>query len=328
MEPSREQLLRMYEDLVFGRMLEDKLCEHIARGRFPTFIHPAQGEEAVGAGSICLLRRDDYLITPHRPQMTNFALKGGDLGKLIAESWGKATGHCQGKGGIMHMSYYEVGCVFASGMIGYNLPVATGVGLSIKMRDTDQVCLNIFGDGASGQGTFHESLNMAGAWKLPVIYLCVNNGFALSTRPGDVFPARIGDRASAYGIPGVIIDGTDVLAVYEATRAAVDRARRGDGPSLIEAVCWRWREHSEGMGRRLADRLVYRTKEESEQWEKKDPVKSFRDRLVSQGILTQETIDDIAQRIDKRIDDAFEFARVSPRPNPEDALTGVFGTTY
>ncbi len=328
MDLSKEQLLKMYEDLVFGRMLEDKLCDHIAHGRFPTFIHPAQGEEAIGAGSICLLRPDDYLITSHRPQMTNFVLKGGDLGKLIAESWGKATGHCGGKAGIMHMAYYEVGCIFASGMVGYNLPVATGVALSIKMRGTDQVCLNIFGDGASGQGVFHESMNMASVWKLPVVFLCVNNGFAISTRPKDVFPVSIGDRASAYGMPGVIVDGTDVLAVHEATKLAVDRARKGEGPSLIEAECWRWREHAEGMARRMADRLRYRTKEECEEWERKDPLKSFQEKLVLKGLLTQQVIDEIAQKMDKKIDTAFEFARVSPRPKAEDALTGVFGTDY
>jgi len=329
MELSNEQLLELYEHVVFARACEDKLVEAFRHGDIPTFVHPAQGEEANAAGAIYALRSNDYAVVPHRPQVSSYYFKGADLNRVMAEVFGKETGYCKGKGGIMHMAMYDdnINCMGALGMIGYNLPLATGVALAAKMRGEDRVCLNIFGDGASGQGTFHESLNMASVWKLPIVFFCINNQFALTTRSKDVFPKSIGDRAVAYGIPGCTIDGTDVLAVYEATKEAVDRARNGEGPSLIESVCWRWRAHAEGLDEMMADR-PYRSQEEMAEQEKKDPVVIFRDKLIARGILTQAKIDDVAERVNKQLDDAFEFARKSPYPKPEAALEDVFGTSY
>jgi TPP-dependent pyruvate/acetoin dehydrogenase alpha subunit len=325
MELSDEQLLEMYEMLVLSRETEARLVDLYEHGKIPTFVHAGQGEEAVGVGSIYALRRDDYLVASHRPQVANFVLKGADFGKTLAEVMGKKTGYSEGRAGIMHMAMYDVGCIGALGMIGYNLPLATGAGLSIKMKGTDQVCLNIFGDGASGQGTFHESLNMASCWQLPVVYLCNNNQFAVTTRSCDIFKARIGDRGVAYAIPSVTVDGTDVLAVYEATTEAIARARRGEGPSLIEAVTYRWRAHAEGIDKLVADR-PYRCQEEIDEHQRgKDPLILFGKKLESRGILTDDKKAEIASRVQQKIDEAVEFATKSPLPKPEEALRCVFG---
>ena len=323
---SNEQLLKLYEWVVFARVCEDKLTEAFSKGWIPTFVHSGKGEEANAAAAIFALRPDDYTVVPHRPQVSSYYFKGADLNKVMAETFCK-KGICKGKGGIMHMADFEHGLMGALGMIGYNLPLAVGVALAVKMRGEDKVVLNIFGDGASGQGTFHESLNMASKWKLPIVFFCINNGFAISTRPADVFPVRIVDRAPAYGMPGVSIDGNDPVAIYEATKKAVDRARKGEGPSLIESVCYRWRDHAEGLEVTLADR-PYRTSEEVEKEQKKDPVLHFQKELVAKGILTQAKVDEVAKRVSQQIDKAMEFARKSPLPAEEEALEDTFGTFY
>jgi len=327
MELSKEQLLELYEHIVFARVCEDKLVAGVRSGEIATYVHPAQGEEANAAGAIYALRPDDYAVVPHRPQVSSYYFKGSDLNKIMAEVYGKKTGVCKGNGGIMHMADYEHGLMGALGMIGYNLPLATGVAIAVKIRGEDKVVLNIFGDGASGQGTFHESLNMASVWKLPIVFFCVNNQFAITTRSKDSFPKAIGDRASAYGIPGCTIDGNDIVAVYQATKEAVDRARRGEGPSLIETLCYRWRAHAEGLDDMLTDR-PYRSEEEvAEQQRKNDPVILFRDKLVAQGILTQAKIDEVAEQASKKMDDAIEFGKKAPYPDPKEMVKDVFGTS-
>lgn len=324
---TNEQLLELYERVVFARVCEDKLVQGFRRGLITTWVHPGQGEEANAAAALYALRPDDYAVVPHRPQVSSYYFKGADLNKIMAEVLGKKTGICKGKGGIMHMADFEHGLMGALGMIGYNLPLATGVALAAKIRREDRVVLNIFGDGASGQGTFQESLTMASTGKLPIVFFCVNNQFQINVRAGDVFPVRIGDRAPAFGIPGVTIDGNDVIAVYETTKVAVDRARRGEGPSLIESVCWRWREHAEGLERVSAPSpRPYRTEEEKTREEKKDPVARFQGELVSRGLLTQAKIDEVNSRVSKLLDDAIEFARSSPLPAAEEVYEDVFST--
>jgi pyruvate dehydrogenase E1 component alpha subunit len=237
----------------------------------------------------------------------------------MAEILGKKTGYCKGKGGSMHIADFKIGMLGATAVVGAGIPIAVGAGLSAKLRKTDQVVACFFGEGASNQGTFHESINMASTWKLPVIFVCENNLYAMGTRQSRVMAIEnVADRAVAYGIPGVVVDGNDVLAVYETTQKAVERARKGEGPTLIECKTYRLKGHSR------VDPAKYRPKEEVEEWLAKDPIKRFKEKLLQTNTLTESEIQQIEKEVSAEIEEAVKFAMESPYPAPEEALEDVY----
>jgi pyruvate dehydrogenase E1 component alpha subunit len=237
----------------------------------------------------------------------------------MAEILGRKTGYCKGKGGSMHIADFSMGMLGATAVVGAGIPIAVGAGLSIKLRKASQVVACFFGEGASNQGTFHEGINMAAIWKLPVIFICENNLYAMGTRQSRVMLIEnIADRASAYGIPGVVVDGNDVLAVYEATLRAVERARKGEGPTLIECKTYRHKGHSR------VDPAKYRPREEVEEWIAKDPIKRFKEKLLRDGILAETEFQQITREVTVEIEEAVRFAMESPYPAPEEALEDVY----
>jgi pyruvate dehydrogenase E1 component alpha subunit len=237
----------------------------------------------------------------------------------MAEILGKKNGYCKGKGGSMHIADFSIGMLGATAVVGAGIPIAVGAGLSIKLRGTDQVTAGFFGDGASNQGTFHESINMAAIWSLPVIFVCENNLYAMGTRQTTVMKIeRIADRAAAYGIPGVTVDGNDVIAVYEATHKAVNRARHGEGPTLIECQTYRHKGHSR------FDPATYRPKAEVEEWLKRDPISRLKAKLQKMELLTEQEDEKMEREVVLAVEKAVKFAIESPFPAPEDALENVY----
>jgi len=321
MAPSltREKLVEMYEKLVEIRFFEDKVFELYGQNLVPGTIHLYAGEEAVAVGACSALGRTDYITSTHRGHGHCIA-KGADLKRTMAEILGKKTGYCKGKGGSMHIADFSIGMLGATAVVGAGLPIAVGAGLSAKLRKTDQVVVCFFGEGASNQGTFHESLNMASAWKLPVVFVCENNLYAMGTRQSRIMNVEdVAKRAVAYGISGKSVDGNDVIAVYEATRDAVEFARKGEGPTLIECKTYRRRGHSR------VDPARYRPKEEVAEWLRRDPIKRFEDYLLQNDVLTEEELQSVKAQVADRIDDAVKFALESPYPAPEEALEDVYG---
>ncbi|HEY75115.1 MAG TPA: thiamine pyrophosphate-dependent dehydrogenase E1 component subunit alpha [Thermoflexia bacterium] len=313
-ERKRELLCQMYTIRAF----EEKAEELYAMGKVHGTMHLSIGMEASAVGSIAALRPDDLILSTHRGHGHCIA-KGADLNKMMAEFMGKETGYCRGRGGSMHIADVESGNLGANGVVAGGIPIAVGVGLGLKMQRRDQIILCFFGDGAANTGAFHESLNMAAIWSLPVVYVCENNQYAMSLSVRKAFAIeRISDRAAAYGIPGVTVDGNDVMAVYEAVKKAVDRARAGGGPTLVENVTYRWRGHSK------SDVNRYRTREEIEAWKKKCPIKRFRARLIEEGILTEEEADRIRDEAYAAVDAAVAFAEASPEPSLDTIEEGVY----
>ncbi len=314
----KEKLIEMYKKMLQIRSFEEKVFELYAQNHVPGTIHLYAGQEAVAVGICCTLRKDDYITSTHRGHGHCIA-KGAQLKRIMAEILGKKTGYCKGKGGSMHIADFDVGMLGATAVVGAGIPIAMGAGLSIKLKGTDNVVACFFGDGASNQGTFHESINMAAVWKLPVIFACENNVYAMGTRQSTVMLVEnVADRAIAYGIPGVTVDGNDVLAVYEAARKAVDRARKGEGPTLIECKTYRHKGHSR------IDPAKYRPKEEVEEWLRKDPVGRFRTKLLQTKALMEAEIQQIEKEVLTEIEGAVKFAMESPSPAPEEALEDVY----
>ena len=312
------KLRLMLRQMYLIRAFEEKAEQLYAMGKVHGTMHLSIGEEASAVGAIAALRPDDYILSTHRGHGHCIA-KGADLNRMMAEFMGKETGYCRGRGGSMHIADIEGGNLGANGVVGGGIPIAVGVGLSLKMQKRDQIVLCFFGDGAANLGPFHESLNMAAIWTLPVVYVCENNQYAMSFSVKKAFAIeRISDRAAAYGMPGVTVDGNDVLAVYEAVSQAAKRARAGEGPSLIENVTYRWRGHSK------SDVNRYRTREEIEAWKKKCPIKRFRTLLIEEGILSEEEADQIEREAYAAIDAAVEFAEASPEPSLETIEEGVY----
>ena len=308
----------MYKRMLEIRFFEEKVFDLYAQNLVPGTIHLYLGEEAVAVGVCSLLRKDDYITSTHRGHGHCIA-KGAELKRTMAEILGKKTGYCKGKGGSMHIADFKIGMLGATAVVGAGLPIAVGAGLSAKLRKTDQVVACFFGEGASNQGTFHESINMASIWKLPVIFVCENNLYAMGTRQSTVMAIEnVADRAVAYGIPGVVVDGNDVLAVYEATQRAVERARKGEGPTLIECKTYRHKGHSR------VDPAKYRPKEEVEEWLAKDPIKRFKEKLLQTNTLTEPEIQQIEKEVSAEIEEAVKFAMESPYPAPEEALEDVY----
>jgi pyruvate dehydrogenase E1 component alpha subunit len=300
------------------RAFEEKAEELYMQGRIHGTMHLSIGEEASAVGSIAALRADDLILSTHRGHGHCIA-KGADLNRMMAEFLGKATGYCRGLGGSMHIADRQGGNLGANGVVGGGLPLSVGVGLSLKMQKRDQVVLCFFGDGAANTGAFHESLNMAAIWSLPVVYVCENNQYAMSFSVDRAFTiAHISDRASSYGIPGATVDGNDLLAVHEAVSQAVERARGGEGPSLVENVTYRWRGHAK------SDPQLYRPPGEIEEWKERDPIRHFRDLVVAQGALTGQGADEIRQQAYEAIQAALAFAEASPDPSIDNLEEGVY----
>jgi pyruvate dehydrogenase E1 component alpha subunit len=311
-------LLGLYRKMVEIREVEEALIRLFAEGRMPGFIHSYIGEEATGVGVCAALRSDDYITSTHRGH-GHILAKGGDLSRFMAEVFGRRTGYCGGKGGSMHIADFEIGILGANGVVGGGIPIAAGAACSSVLATQDRVAAAFFGDGAADIGSFHESLNLAAIWKLPVVFVCENNGYAdfISTQD-HMLIEHISERAAAYGIPGVTVDGNDVLSVYEAALEAVQRARAGDGPTLFEAVTYRWRGHYEG------DPQPYRADDEVAQWRERDPIKRFREQLFELGILSDADVQTIQEEVQAAIERAVVFAESSSMPDPSAALTDVY----
>ena len=310
----RELLRQMYTIRAF----EEKAEQLYAMGKVHGTMHLSIGMEASAVGAIAALRPDDLILSTHRGHGHCIA-KGADLNRMMAEFMGKENGYCRGRGGSMHIADVAGGNLGANGVVGGGIATAVGVGLGLKMQKQDQIILCFFGDGAANLGTFNESLNMAAIWTLPVVYVCENNQYAMSFSVKKAFAIeRISDRAAGYGMPGVTVDGNDLMAVYEAVSQGVKRARKGKGPSLIENVTYRWRGHSK------SDVNRYRTREEIDAWKQKCPIKRFRARLIEEGVLTEEEADRIEQEAYAAIDAAVEFAEASAEPALETIEEGVY----
>jgi len=308
----------MYKKMFEIRYFEEKVFELYAQNLVPGTIHLYAGEEAIAVGVCSNLRKDDYITSTHRGHGHCIA-KGAELKRIMAEILGKKTGYCKGKGGSMHIADFNVGMLGATAVVGAGLPIAVGAGLSIKLRGTDNVVACFFGDGASNQGTFHEAINMAAIWKLPVIFVCENNVYAMGTRQSTVMLVEnIADRATAYGIPGVAVDGNNVLTVYEAGQKAVERARTGKGPTLIECKTYRHKGHSR------IDPAKYRPKDEVEEWLRKDPIRHFKEKLLQTNTLLEAEIRQIEKEVLTKIEEAVKFAIESPHPFAEEALEDVY----
>ncbi len=308
----------MLQMMLLIRAFEEKADELFALGRVHGTMHLSLGQEAVAAGVCAALRPDDFILSTHRGHGHCLA-KGADVRLMMAEFLGKETGYCRGRGGSMHIADVTGGNLGANGIVAGGLPIATGVGLSIQVRKTAQVAVAFFGDGAANEGAFHESVNLASIWNLPVIFVCENNQYAMSMPVRKSMHAeRISDRAASYGIPGATVDGTDVLAVFTATADAAARARSGKGPTLLECATYRYKGHSR------SDRQRYRSRDEVEAWRRRDPIQQLRARLVADGVITDEDAAAMEASSRAAIDDAVRFAEESPDPDPAALLDGVY----
>jgi pyruvate dehydrogenase E1 component alpha subunit len=318
---SRETLLEMYRRMQRIRLFEDAAVECHKNGEIPGSLHTSHGQEGEIVGACMALNLDDYMVGNHRSHGHPIG-KGAKLDRLMAELLARATGVCSGKGGSMHLADFSVGSLGETSIVGSGIPVAAGAALGAKMQGTGRVSLCFFGDGASNEGAFHEGINMAANWKLPAIFVCENNGYAVATPIGTTAAVPdIADRAAGYGIPGVVVDGQDVLAVHAVVSQAVNRARTGGGPTLVEAKTYRYLDHAANMGRKLN----YRTDEEIEKWRRKDPLLLFAGHLTGEMKFEQRELEDVVSEVTEEVAAALDFARSSPFPDAREAFTDVFG---
>jgi TPP-dependent pyruvate/acetoin dehydrogenase alpha subunit len=313
-----EQLIGAFRMMVLIRRYEEHLYALFLQGLVPGTLHQCQGQEAVAVGACAALRRDDVVYSTHRP-VGHLIAKGASVDAITAEIWGKATGCVGGKGGQMHLADFSVGAMVSNAIVGANIPIAVGSAMGFRLMGLDRVAVSFFGDGAANSGAFHEGLNLAAVQRAPVVFVCENNLYAASTHISlTMLINDIADRAAAYGMPGVCIDGMDVEAVYRAAAAAVDRARRGHGPTLIECKTYRYRGHSRG------DPGGYRDQEEHRRWLERDPIKRLRERLTGDFGVPDERLDAIEREQQQRVEAAVAFALASPDPPPLSAVDHVF----
>lgn len=314
----KEWLLFIYEKMILDRYLEERMQEiYEEGGKILTSLHLGLGHEALSVGTTITLREDDYLVYSHRGMGHSIA-KGMPVKDLLAEWYGKATGCSKGKGGV-HLADFSRGILGISGSQGGNAVIAIGAALSASIQKTDQVAMCFFGEGTSNRGPIHEAMNMAAVWKLPVIFICENDSYSFSTHVSKILPVQnVADRAPAYNMPGIVVDGNDVLAVYQVTKEAVERARKGEGPSLIEGKTYRFCGHHE-----RDTHLCYREEEEIKSWKKKCPISRFEEYLKNNGV-TQEDLGSIQARVREEIEEAVIFADNSPFPLPEDLYKDVY----
>jgi len=316
--PECKKALGIYEKMYLIRKYEERIYYLFLEGVMPGSIHQSHGQEACAVGMLYDLKPGDYMASTHRPAGHDLAA-GVSLKEMMCEMFAKSNGCCHGKGGAMHTGDINVGVIPANAIVGGNIPIAAGIGLSCKMRKTDNVVIVFFGDGASNEGAFHEGLNGAAIWNLPVIFVCENNLYGASTPISTTCKIKnIADRAAAYGIPGEVVDGNDVLAVNEAAARAIERARSGGGPTLLELKTYRIAGHSR------SDSCAYRSKQEEQEWFSRDPIKLYRKVLLESGIVSEEKLEQIEDEVEKRVEESVEYAKASPDPLPEDALKDVF----
>lgn len=313
-----DQLLEMYYWLKLIRAFDERLSILVKQGKVRSGVYTGIGQEAIIVGTCFALRKDDWICPLHR-DLGALLMKGVDARTMMSQMFAKDTGLSKGRDSALHSGVSELGIFGNTSMLGANLPVATGLGLTFKMEETDNVVVAYFGEGASNTGDFHEALNIAGVQRLPVLFICENNQYAYSV-PVEKSMAidDVADRAESYGFDGVAINGNDVLAVYQATQGALARARGGEGPTLIECKTYRWHGHSEH------DKAFYRTNEELAMWKSRDPIPTFTTYLMGLNVLTEDKAQEIDARIAASIDDAVEFAMNAPDPKPEEAVTDLY----
>ena len=318
MNLTKTESLKLYEGIARVRNFEQQAYDNFGNGLVQGFVHVGVGEEAVASGVCANLEKKDYLCTYHRGH-GHMLLKGLDSKKMFAEICGRATGYNKGKGGSQHISNMEMGVIGSNGIVGAGQLLAVGPAIASRIKGTDEVSVVFFGDGASNEGAFHESLNFTSAQKLPVVYILLNNLYAISTKQQEATNlVDLADRAKGYGIPGIVVDGNDVFAVYEAAREAVERARNGGGPTLIECKTYRWYGHYVG------DPCLYRTDAEVEEWKKKDPLMKARKAIIDRGIAEPAELDEIDLAAKKEMEEAVQFAVDSPFPENISALEDVY----
>jgi len=317
----KKDYLWLYRKMLEIRRFEEKAAELYLKGELPGFLHSSIGQEAVPVGACSVLRPDDYIISTHRGHGDIIA-KGANLNRMMAELYGKRTGYCKGKGGSMHIADLDLGILGAVGVVGSCIPIANGAALAAQMNRSGQVVVAFFGDGASNTGAFHEALNMGATWNLPIVYVCQNNCVGLST-PQCVHQKikDISVRGAAYDIPGETVDGMDVLAIRTACEKAVDQARSGGGPTLIEAKTYRYLGHF--VGEPGTD---YRTKEELESWKKKDAIDGYRNRLLRQKIAGEDELARIEAEVEEAVRQSVQYSLESPDPDPRETLEDVYVT--
>ena len=317
---TNETLLDIHRRMVRIRIFEETAGKLMEDGKVPGALHLYVGQEAIAAGVMTHLSDDDWITSTHRGH-GHLIAKGGEFKPMFAEIYGRVTGYCKGKGGSMHISNMAVGMLGANGIVGAGPPIAVGAAFSNKFRKTDRVAVTFFGDGASNEGSFHEAANMAALFQLPVIFVCENNGYGEYTpQANHQAIVDVADRAAGYGMPGVVVDGMDAVAVYEAAGVAIARARDGGGPSMLECKTYRFYDHVgvRGMG------LNYRTDEELEQWQARDPIKLLEARLAEQGILTVEDAKAVHDEVAEQVQEGLAFAESSPVPEAEGLLNDVY----
>lgn len=316
---SKDLAMGFYKTMLEIRHFEETVEQLFLDGEIPGFVHLYIGEEAVAAGVCANLTKTDYIASTHRGHGHTLA-KGADLNRAMAEIFGRSTGLCKGKGGSMHIADFSVGMLGANGVVGGGFNLAVGAALAIEFQERNDVSVVFFGDGASNRGTFHEGANMASAWNLPVIFVCENNEWASTTPHGtQTSVVNIADRAVGYGMPSIIVDGNDVFAVYNAAKEAINRARQGGGPTLIECKTYRIKGHFVG------DPEMYRTKQEvQERFDNDDPIKFFEKKVLEENLLTKKEMQEIKDDVIKRIEEALEFARTSPFPGEEELFNDIY----
>jgi pyruvate dehydrogenase E1 component alpha subunit len=309
----------MLQEMHLIRAFEERAEQLYMQGKVHGTMHLSIGQEATAVGAASAMQEGDYLLNHHRGHGHCMAW-GSDPNRMMAEFMGKETGYCRGRGGSMHIADVDANNLGANGIVAGGIPIAVGVGLSIKMRRTNQVCLVIFGDGAANEGAFHEALNMASIWALPIVFLCENNQYAMSMPVQKAFNIEnISQRAAAYGLPGVTVDGNDPLAVYAAVSEAAARARRGEGATLVEAKTYRYKGHSK------SDKQAYRSREEVRFWqENRDPIMRFSQLLVTAGLISEAEAAHMRERAIEIIDEAVAFSEASPAPDVADIMDGVY----
>ncbi|WP_019535968.1 thiamine pyrophosphate-dependent dehydrogenase E1 component subunit alpha [Paenibacillus ginsengihumi] len=316
---STERLLELYHQMWLVRYFDEKVDEFFAKGLIHGTTHLCVGQEATAVGACAVLEERDKITSTHRGHGHCIA-KGAQADRMMAELFGRETGYCKGKGGSMHIADVEKGNLGANGIVGGGIPIAAGAALTSKMKNLGYVVLCFFGDGASNEGSFHEAINLAAIWKLPVIFFCENNQYGMSGPVKEMVAIEnIADRSKAYGIPGVVVDGNDIFEVMKVTEEAVRRARQGEGPTLIEAKTYRWKGHSK------SDAKKYRTREEEQQWrEEKDPIEKMAARLIGDQIASREQLEALRIKAYEEIEAAVQFAEASPMPNPDTITEDVF----
>jgi acetoin:2,6-dichlorophenolindophenol oxidoreductase subunit alpha len=321
MKRPKTMLMEMLKKMLEIRYFEEKVVDQYARGAVPGLAHLYIGEEAVAVGACANLTDADYITSTHRGHGHCLA-KGGELKPMMAELFGKKTGYCKGKGGSMHIAAYEKGILGAMGIVGSGPPIAVGAALGIKKQKLDRVVICFFGDASSNEGTSHEAMNFASLHKLPVVFVCENNLYGISVAQHRHQAIKdIAVRAAGYDMPGVVVDGMNVIAVYEAVGKAVKEAKAGKGPSLVECKTYRFRGHFEGdpnQGTR------YRTKEEMDAWRKRCPIEHLKKKLIREKIARPQEIDEIEEDVKRRVEEAFEYSKASPFPEPEETLEDLF----